>query len=251
MRAEIRPYRISVGDDVLDDLKSRLRRTRWPEAELVGDWSQGAPLEWIKDICHYWAEDIRLAPARSAPQSLCAVHDRDRRARYSLPARPLAASGSDAADHHPWLAGLDRRISQGDRAADRSDRAWRQRRRRVSRRLPVIARLWLFGQAGNHRLGRRSHCVQLGGADGSPWIRALRRAGWRLGFGGDDRPWCAGWRTLRRHSHHACDVRPAQRGRRADARGGAGARRDQILRRLGFRLFQAAVDPAADPRLRA
>ena len=44
MRAEIRPYRISVGDDVLDDLKSRLRRTRWPEAELVSDWSQGAPL---------------------------------------------------------------------------------------------------------------------------------------------------------------------------------------------------------------
>ena len=57
MRAEIRPYRISVGDDVLDDLKSRLRRTRWPEAELVSDWSQGAPLEWIKDICHYWAEE--------------------------------------------------------------------------------------------------------------------------------------------------------------------------------------------------
>ena len=57
MRAEIRPYRISVGDDVLDDLKSRLRKTRWPEAELVDDWSQGAPLKWIKDICRYWAED--------------------------------------------------------------------------------------------------------------------------------------------------------------------------------------------------
>jgi len=66
MRAEIRPYRISVGEDVLDDLKSRLRRTRWPEAELVGDWSQGAPLKWIKDICHYWAEvyDWRQREAR-------------------------------------------------------------------------------------------------------------------------------------------------------------------------------------------
>src|ERR1700730_11103993 len=57
MNAEIKPYRISVGDDVLDDLKSRLRNTRWPEAELVDDWSQGAPLKWIKDICRYWAED--------------------------------------------------------------------------------------------------------------------------------------------------------------------------------------------------
>ena len=42
---------------LLDDLKSRLRNTRWPEAELVDDWSQGAPLKWIKEICRYWAED--------------------------------------------------------------------------------------------------------------------------------------------------------------------------------------------------
>src|SRR5205085_3817 len=44
MRIEVKPYRIAVSDDVLDDLKSRLRKTRWPEAELVDDWSQGAPL---------------------------------------------------------------------------------------------------------------------------------------------------------------------------------------------------------------
>jgi pimeloyl-ACP methyl ester carboxylesterase len=53
----IKPFRIAVGDDVLNDLKSRLRNTRWPEAELVDDWSQGAPLHWIKEICGYWAED--------------------------------------------------------------------------------------------------------------------------------------------------------------------------------------------------
>ena len=53
----IKPFRIAVGDDVLNDLKSRLRNTRWPEAELVDDWSQGAPLHWIKEICRYWAED--------------------------------------------------------------------------------------------------------------------------------------------------------------------------------------------------
>jgi len=56
MDNEIYPYRISVGEDVLDDLRSRLRKTRWPEAELVDDWSQGVPLGWIKDVCAYWAE---------------------------------------------------------------------------------------------------------------------------------------------------------------------------------------------------
>lgn len=57
MTSAIRPFRIAVDDAVLDDLRARLRRTRWPEAELVGDWSQGAPLAWIQDVCRYWAED--------------------------------------------------------------------------------------------------------------------------------------------------------------------------------------------------
>ena len=30
MASSITPFRIAVGDDVLDDLKSRLRNTRWP-----------------------------------------------------------------------------------------------------------------------------------------------------------------------------------------------------------------------------
>ena len=57
MSREVKPFRIAVGDDVLDDLKSRLRKTRWPEAELVDDWSQGVPLQWIEEVCRYWADD--------------------------------------------------------------------------------------------------------------------------------------------------------------------------------------------------
>jgi pimeloyl-ACP methyl ester carboxylesterase len=57
MSSELKPFRIAVGDDVLDDLKSRLRRTRWPEAAPVDDWSQGVPLKWIEEVCRYWAED--------------------------------------------------------------------------------------------------------------------------------------------------------------------------------------------------
>jgi epoxide hydrolase len=52
----VSPFRIAVPDAVLDDLKARLRNTRWPEVELVDDWSQGAPLQWIKEVCGYWAE---------------------------------------------------------------------------------------------------------------------------------------------------------------------------------------------------
>ena len=56
MNDSISPFRIAVPDAVLADLNLRLRNTRWPEAELVHDWSQGVPLKWIRDICNYWAE---------------------------------------------------------------------------------------------------------------------------------------------------------------------------------------------------
>jgi epoxide hydrolase len=57
MTTVIEPFSIAIGDDVLDDLRARLRNTRWPEAEPVGDWSQGMPLKWIRDICRYWADE--------------------------------------------------------------------------------------------------------------------------------------------------------------------------------------------------
>lgn len=57
MSEQIRPFTIDVSDDVLDDLKQRLTHTRWPEAELVDDWSQGVPLEWLQSVCDYWVND--------------------------------------------------------------------------------------------------------------------------------------------------------------------------------------------------
>ncbi|MYI56807.1 MAG: epoxide hydrolase 1 [Acidimicrobiia bacterium] len=53
---QIEPFRIAVSDEVLEDLKDRLRRTRWPEAETVDDWSQGIPLTYVQEICDYWAD---------------------------------------------------------------------------------------------------------------------------------------------------------------------------------------------------
>src|SRR5436305_1461718 len=52
----IKPFRIAVSADILADLTSGLARTRWPEAELVDDCSQGSPLTWIQEICTYWAD---------------------------------------------------------------------------------------------------------------------------------------------------------------------------------------------------
>jgi pimeloyl-ACP methyl ester carboxylesterase len=56
MNSDIRPFTIDVPDAVLDDLRRRLRETRWPEAETVDDWSQGTPLSYARDLAEYWAE---------------------------------------------------------------------------------------------------------------------------------------------------------------------------------------------------
>ena len=54
MAAEIAPFRIEVTEVELTDLRDRLERTRWPERETVGDWSQGIPLSYVQDVCEYW-----------------------------------------------------------------------------------------------------------------------------------------------------------------------------------------------------
>ena len=66
MSEEIRPFKIHVEDAELEDLKRRLRATRWPDAQTVGDWSQGIPLDYVQKVCDYWAReyDWRKTEAR-------------------------------------------------------------------------------------------------------------------------------------------------------------------------------------------
>jgi pimeloyl-ACP methyl ester carboxylesterase len=60
------PFRISATDAELEDLRRRLRATRWPDSETTTDWSQGVPLAYLRDVVSYWAEryDWRAREAR-------------------------------------------------------------------------------------------------------------------------------------------------------------------------------------------
>jgi pimeloyl-ACP methyl ester carboxylesterase len=66
MSEEIRPFKIHIDDAELEDLKRRLRATRWPDAQTVGDWGQGIPLDYVRKVCDYWAHeyDWRKTEAR-------------------------------------------------------------------------------------------------------------------------------------------------------------------------------------------
>jgi pimeloyl-ACP methyl ester carboxylesterase len=50
------PFRFELDPAAVDDLRDRLARTRWPEPEPIDDWSHGAPLAFVQDLCAYWAD---------------------------------------------------------------------------------------------------------------------------------------------------------------------------------------------------
>jgi pimeloyl-ACP methyl ester carboxylesterase len=62
----VEPFRIDVPEEVLADLRERLRRTRWPEPATAGGHTQGVPVEYLRELCEYWAEgyDWRATEAR-------------------------------------------------------------------------------------------------------------------------------------------------------------------------------------------
>lgn len=57
MSSQVTEFRVEIADSQLDDLRGRLKRTRWPEAETVSDWSQGVPLAYLRELCAYWADE--------------------------------------------------------------------------------------------------------------------------------------------------------------------------------------------------
>src|SRR4051794_30386687 len=53
----VKPFQVSLDEADIADLRERLRRTRWPEAETVQDWSQGVPLSYVRELCRDWGEE--------------------------------------------------------------------------------------------------------------------------------------------------------------------------------------------------
>ncbi len=62
----IRPFRISVPEEQLVELRRRIAATRWPDQETVGDRSQGIQLAELQELVRYWGTgyDWRKAEAR-------------------------------------------------------------------------------------------------------------------------------------------------------------------------------------------
>jgi pimeloyl-ACP methyl ester carboxylesterase len=62
---DITPFEVRITDADATDLRDRLGRTRWPDAETVDDWSQGIPLSYVQELCAYWRDGYDLAAAEA------------------------------------------------------------------------------------------------------------------------------------------------------------------------------------------
>ena len=51
---EIRPFRIEIPEERIEDLRRRIAATRWPTKELVQDRSQGVQLATLRELAGYW-----------------------------------------------------------------------------------------------------------------------------------------------------------------------------------------------------
>ena len=168
---DIEPFEIAVPDEVLEDLRDRLRRTRWPEAETVDDWSQGIPLSYVREVCDYWANGYDWRARERAlnrfDQFVARVGDMD---VHFIHARSRETGAVPLLITHGWPGSVVEFLKVIE-AAHRPGDPRRGGIGRLPRGVPVAARLRLQRQAHPDRLGRGPNRRLLGRVDGRAGLR--------------------------------------------------------------------------------
>ncbi len=79
--AAVRPFRVRVPQRDINELRRRVRATRWPDRETVRDRSQGAQLAKLRPLVEYWGTgyDWRRAEAKinALPQFITEIDGLD------------------------------------------------------------------------------------------------------------------------------------------------------------------------------
>ena len=162
----IRPYRISVPQANLDDLRERLARTRWARDLPGTGWERGVRASDLRDLAGL-GQGVRLAGCEAAldayPQFITTIDGASGSSCTCL--RP---AGRYPAAAPARLAGLDRGVP--GRPAHRPGRLRRRPGRRLPIGDPVAAGLRILRSADRDRL------------DGRPQPAALAELMDRLGY---------------------------------------------------------------------
>lgn len=74
---EIRPFRLSVGEAAIADLKGRLAQVRWPDEAPEPPWRYGTSVGFMRELVDYWARGYDWRKTEAAlnahPQFVTAI----------------------------------------------------------------------------------------------------------------------------------------------------------------------------------
>ena len=184
----IRPFTVAIPDSEIDDLRQRLARTRWPDAETVSDWSQGVRVENARALVDYWQHQYDWRrferELNGFPQFVTEIDGLD---IHFIHVRSANANAMPLILTHGWPGSIveflhligpltDPEAYGGDVGG------------LVRRRHPVAAGVRVLGQADRGGVERDADRERVGGADGASRLRQVGRPGRRLGRRRDDRP---------------------------------------------------------------
>ena len=54
----VKPFKINLKQEILDDLRARLARTRWTDEIAGAGWDYGTNLSYLKELCSYWRNEF-------------------------------------------------------------------------------------------------------------------------------------------------------------------------------------------------
>src|SRR6478735_9011959 len=60
------PFTLPADDTAVEDLRNRLRATRWPDEPEGGGWSAGADVTYLRELVAYWADEFDWPAQRAA-----------------------------------------------------------------------------------------------------------------------------------------------------------------------------------------
>ena len=197
----IRPFTFHAPQAELDELRRRIKATKWPERETVNDATQGVQLATIQKLARYWGtdHDWRKVEWRlnALPQSITNIDGLDIHfihVRSKIPnALPLIVT-------HGWPGSIIEQLkiidpltnptAHGASASDAFDIV-----------IPSLPGYGFSGKPTTAGWDVPAHRPHVGFADEAPWIHALCGGRRRLGCAGRRRIGRAGTSGIARHSH--------------------------------------------------
>ena len=178
----IRPFTIPVTPEAeLEALRARITATRWPDPELVTDFSQGVQQAVIQELARYWATeyDMHRCEARlgALPHFVTEIDGLD---IHFIHVRSPHANALPVIITHGWPGSVIELLNVIDPLTNPTAHGG-ERGRRLRRGHPVDAGLRVLRQAAGPRLGPRPDSTGLGHADEAPRLPEVRGARRRLG----------------------------------------------------------------------